>query len=967
MNKTSLGDPSASIVIKGARENNLRDATVSMPRGKLIGVTGVSGSGKSSLVFDVLAAEGHRKYVESLSPKARQALEKVRRPDVDYVEGLSPVISIEQVSAGGAGPRSTVATATEVADYARLLWANVGLPHCPLDGGLVTRRSLDDCVNRILEEPSGSRIMLLAPWMSAKASVLREEFPNLERRGFQRVRIDGEVKRLDDRDLIPAGTRGRELFVDLVVDRLVLDDSARSRLADSLELAFREGGERALILVSKRKGDAFHEFAVSQAYSCEVCGETYPALTPRLFSWNNPDGACSNCGGLGEVLRFREDLVIPDSSIAIGKGAIKPWRLGSRRMIIQRNAILRQLAEQVPFDLKKNWGDLPPKIQNTLLYGDDKRKYNFKLKRGRAKPEEVLFDGVFADLEHSMLTTSSDGLRSRLLAYQVGSVCQECEGRRLSAYSRSILLGGRSFSSFLELSAGDAWAFVRDEVLGSGEYALVSDAVAGLEQRLRFLCEVGLGYLDLNRPYGTLSGGEAQRARLATQLGMGLVGVTYALDEPSVGLHPADHRRLLNVLLGLRDRGNTVVVVEHDADTLLSADHLLEVGPGAGAEGGRIVFTGSVQECLSSDQSNTGPFLTGLDRVGKDAKAKEPGRGQLIIRGATANNLRQVDAAFPVGLLTVVCGVSGSGKSTLVNEVLAKAAAFRLHRAKQIPGAHTELEGLEQFQKAVRVDQSPIGRSPRSNPATYVKLFDGLRKLFAKCSLSRIRGYGPGRFSFNVAGGRCERCKGDGSVKLDMQFLADVFVECESCRGKRYNRETLEVRFRGYNVAEVLDMTVSEAKDLLAKQPAIASKLETLDAVGLGYLCLGQPANTLSGGEAQRLKLSLELSRRQEGGVLYLLDEPTTGLHWADVQRLMDLLFKLRDAGNTIVVVEHHLDVVRLADHLLEMGPGGGSDGGNLIFAGNPSMLAESGTSTGTCLKEYLERIDSRKKRSNSY
>ncbi|MBU61114.1 MAG: excinuclease ABC subunit A [Opitutae bacterium] len=967
MNKTSLGDPSASIVIKGARENNLRDATVSMPRGKLIGVTGVSGSGKSSLVFDVLAAEGHRKYVESLSPKARQALEKVRRPDVDYVEGLSPVISIEQVSAGGAGPRSTVATATEVADYARLLWANVGLPHCPLDGGLVTRRSLDDCVNRILEEPSGSRIMLLAPWMSAKASVLLEEFPNLERRGFQRVRIDGEVKRLDDRDLIPAGTRGRELFVDLVVDRLVLDDSARSRLADSLELAFREGGERALILVSKRKGDAFHEFAVSQAYSCEVCGETYPALTPRLFSWNNPDGACSNCGGLGEVLRFREDLVIPDSSIAIGKGAIKPWRLGSRRMIIQRNAILRQLAEQVPFDLKKNWGDLPPKIQNTLLYGDDKRKYNFKLKRGRAKPEEVLFDGVFADLEHSMLTTSSDGLRSRLLAYQVGSVCQECEGRRLSAYSRSILLGGRSFSSFLELSAGDAWAFVRDEVLGSGEYALVSDAVAGLEQRLRFLCEVGLGYLDLNRPYGTLSGGEAQRARLATQLGMGLVGVTYALDEPSVGLHSADHRRLLNVLLGLRDRGNTVVVVEHDADTLLSADHLLEVGPGAGAEGGRIVFTGSVQECLSSDQSNTGPFLTGLDRVGKDAKAKEPGRGQLIIRGATANNLRQVDAAFPVGLLTVVCGVSGSGKSTLVNEVLAKAAAFRLHRAKQIPGAHTELEGLEQFQKAVRVDQSPIGRSPRSNPATYVKLFDGLRKLFAKCSLSRIRGYGPGRFSFNVAGGRCERCKGDGSVKLDMQFLADVFVECESCRGKRYNRETLEVRFRGYNVAEVLDMTVSEAKDLLAKQPAIASKLETLDAVGLGYLCLGQPANTLSGGEAQRLKLSLELSRRQEGGVLYLLDEPTTGLHWADVQRLMDLLFKLRDAGNTIVVVEHHLDVVRLADHLLEMGPGGGSDGGNLIFAGNPSMLAESGTSTGTCLKEYLERIDSRKKRSNSY
>jgi excinuclease ABC subunit A len=960
VNKTSLGDPSTSIVIKGARENNLRNATVILPRGKLIGVTGVSGSGKSSLVFDVLAAEGHRKYVESLSPKARQALEKVRRPDVDYVEGLSPVISIEQVSAGGAGPRSTVATATEVADYARLLWATVGLPHCPQDGGLVTRRSLDDCVNRILEEPSGSRIMLLAPLMSAKASVLREELPNLERRGFQRVRIDGEVKRLDDPDLIPSGTRGRELLVDVVVDRLVLDDSARSRLADSLELAFREGGERALVLASDAKGEGGGEFAVSQAYSCQVCGETYPAPTPRLFSWNNPDGACSTCGGLGEVLRFREDLVIPDPSIAVGKGAIKPWRLGSRRMIIQRNAILRQLAEQIPFDLKMKWGDLPQEIQKIVLNGDNKRKYNFKLKRGRSKPEEVRFEGAFADLEHTMLTTSSDGLRSRLLAYQVGSVCQKCEGRRLSAYSRSVLLGGRTFSSLLELSASDAWIFVKEDVLGSEEYALVADAVAGLEQRLRFLCEVGLGYLALNRPYGTLSGGEAQRARLATQLGMGLVGVTYALDEPSVGLHPADHRRLLNVLLGLRDRGNTVMVVEHDADTLLSADHLVEVGPGAGTEGGQVTFAGSVSECLASDQSRTGPYLTGFDRVEKDAKTKESGRGQLVVQGATANNLREVEASFPVGLLTVVCGVSGSGKSTLVNEVLAKAAAFRLHHAKQIPGAHTGLQGLGQFQKVVRVDQSPVGRSPRSNPATYVKLFDGLRKLFAKCPLSRIRGYGPGRFSFNVAGGRCERCKGDGSVKLDMQFLADVFVECESCHGKRYNRETLEVRFRGYNVAEVLDMTVSEAKDLFAKQPAIASKLETLDAVGLGYLCLGQPANTLSGGEAQRLKLSLELSRRQEGGVLYLLDEPTTGLHWVDVQRLMDLLFKLRDAGNTIVVVEHHLDVVRLADHVLEMGPGGGGDGGNLIFAGPPSSLVDSGTSTGTCLKEYMERIDSR-------
>ena len=957
MNEPSLGNPRFSIIVKGARENNLRDVSLNLPRGKLIGVTGVSGSGKSSLVFDVLAAEGHRKYVESLSAKARHALEKVRRPEVDYVEGLTPVISIEQISAGGGGHRSTVATATEVADYARLLWATVGAPHCPKDGGRVTRRSLDDCVARILEEPSGSRIMLLAPWMKTKASVLREELPRLERRGFQRVRIAGEVKRLDDRDLIPSGTRGRELVVDLVVDRLVLDDSVRGRLADSLELAFREGGDRAQVLVSEGRKSEFREISVSQSYSCESCGENYPSPTPAIFSWNHPSGACPTCGGLGEVLRFREDLVIPDPTLAVRKGAIKPWRLGSRRMIIQRNAIIRQLAEQVPFDPKESWGELPRKIQKLLLLGDKSRKYHFKLKRGRAKPEEVEFKGVFADLEQTMLTTSSDGLRGRLLAYQVGSLCEACEGRRLSAYSRNVRLADRTFDSLLELSAQEAWGFVRDDVLGSEEYAVVADAVAGLEQRLRFLCEVGLGYLTLNRPCGTLSGGEAQRARLATQLGMGLVGVTYALDEPSVGLHPADHRRLLDVLVGLRDRGNTVVVVEHDPETLLETDHLGEVGPGAGTEGGRLTFAGTVEECLSSEESRTGPFLSGVDRVEKEAATKLPDKARLVVRGASANNLREVDAAFPVGLLTVVCGVSGSGKSTLVNEVLAKAAAFRLHRAKQIPGAHTGLEGLEQFNKVVRVDQSPIGRSPRSNPATYVKLFDALRRLFAKCPLSRIRGYGPGRFSFNVSGGRCERCKGDGSVKLDMQFLADVYVECESCGGKRYNRETLEVRFRGHNVADVLNLTVTEARELFEKQPAVAAKLGTLEAVGLGYLHLGQAANTLSGGEAQRLKLSLELSRRQDGGVLYLLDEPTTGLHWVDVQRLMDLLFKLRDVGNTVVVVEHHLDVIRLADHVLELGPGGGSEGGSLVYEGCPESLAEEKTPTGRCLREYVKRL----------
>ena len=945
------------ILVKGARENNLRDLTVTFPRGKFIGVTGVSGSGKSSLVFDVLCAEGHRKYVESLSAKARQALEKVRKPDLDYVEGLSPVIAIEQASAGGAGPRSTVATATEVADYARLIWATAGEPRCPDDGGLVTRRSLDDCVARVLREPTGSRVMILAPFMRTKASVLREELPRLERRGFQRVRIEGETKRLDDRDLIPSGTRGRELTVELVVDRLVLDDGARSRLADSLELAFREGGDRALVLVAENRDADFREVALSQAHACEKCGKTYPALTPRHFSWNHPDGACETCGGLGQTLRFREDLVVPDISLPADKGAVKPWRLGSKRMITQRNGILRQLAEQVPFDLKSSWGELAPNVRKILLHGDKEHKYFLKLKRGRAKPKEVEFAGIFADLEETMRATSSENLRARLLAYQVGAECTACGGRRLSAFARGVKLGGKSLDEFLELSTEDAFHFAREVLEKGGECEVMSDAVGGLKQRLRYLCEVGLGYLALNRPYASLSGGEAQRARLATQLGMGLVGVTYALDEPSVGLHPADHRRLLDVLLSLRDRGNTVIVVEHDPDTLLTVDHLVEIGPGAGSEGGRLIFSGTVRECLSSKESRSGPFLSGAERLEKDFETKEAGAECIVVRGASANNLREVDAAFPVGLLTVVCGVSGSGKSTLVNEVLAKAAAFRLHRSKQLPGAHAGLEGLERFHKVVRVDQSPIGRSPRSNPATYVKLFDGLRSLFSKCPLSRVRGYGPGRFSFNLPGGRCERCKGDGFVKLDMQFLADVFVECESCGGRRYNRETLEVRFRGRNVAEVLEMTVGEAKELFAKQPALSAKLETLDAVGLGYLRLGQAANTLSGGEAQRLKLSLELSKRQEGGTLYLLDEPTTGLHWEDVRRLLDLLFKLRDAGNTVVVVEHNLDVVRLADHVLEMGPGGGGEGGRLVFEGPAEALANADTATGLCLRDYLNGL----------
>ena len=945
---------SGEILVKGARENNLKGILAKFPRGKLIGVTGVSGSGKSSLVFDVLAAEGHRKYVESLSPKARQALEKVRRPDVDYVEGLSPVLAIEQATARTAGPRSTVATATEIADYARLLWATAGRPHCPDDGSPVYRRTLDDCVAQIMSEGEGKRAIILAPLLAAKASVLREELPGLERRGFQRVRIEGEIKRLDDRDLIPEKTRGRELEVELVIDRLSVGPKTRSRVADSMELAFKEGDERALILLEE--ASSFRELRLSQSYACEKCGKTYPTVTPRHFSWNHPEGACEKCDGLGQVLSFLENLVIPDPSLSLAKGVIKPWRLGSKKMMSLRKNIIRDLCEQVPIDPRTPWSELSAEIRKFLLHGDGRKKYELKLRIGRGRAKSQPFPGALRDLEETMRNTSSEGLRAKLLTYQVGAPCKACGAGRLSSYSRAVTLGGLSFDSFLSLPISKAKSFVENDLRKEESCMQVMDALNGLDQRLGFLDQVGLGYLSLDRPYRTLSGGEAQRSRLATQLGMGLVGVTYALDEPSVGLHPADHNRLLKVLEGLRDRGNTVIVVEHDAETLLACDHLLEIGPGAGEDGGELIFAGNLSKCVSSSSSITGSFLSGRDGVRKDAKEKKPSDASLVVRAARANNLRNIDVSFPVGLLNVVCGISGSGKSTLVNEILAKTAAHRLHRAKQVPGAHSGIEGLEHFDQAVRVDQSPIGKSPRSNPATFVKLFDLLRKLFSQCSLSRVRGYTPGRFSFNLAGGRCERCKGDGMVKLDMQFLADVFVECESCKGKRYNRETLEVRFRGKNIAEVLEMSISEASELFQKHPSVLAKLQTLEAVGLGYLRLGQAANTLSGGEAQRLKLSLELSRKQSGRALYLLDEPTTGLHWLDVQRLMDLLFKLRDAGNTLVVIEHNMDVISLADHVIEIGPEGGDKGGKLVFEGTPKALARKKTHTGRFLRKHLAK-----------
>ncbi len=918
-----------SISVKGAREHNLKNISVDIPRNQLVVITGVSGSGKSSLAFDTIYAEGYRKYIDSLSTKARMVLEQIPRPDVDYIQGLSPVIALEQRNAGGGNPRSTVATVTEIADFARVLWAVCGTPYCPKDGGIIERRSMDDCLTRIYAEPRDSRLMILAPWMTAKPAILREELPRLQQRGFQRVRLNGEIRRLDEPNLIDS--KASTISVEIVVDRVVLKPNQRSRLADSLDLAFSEGGDRAIILIEEDK--SWRELALSNRLACVICGDVYEPITPRHFSWNHAEGACPECGGLGETLQFQPELIVPDPSISVKKGAIKPWRLGSKQMIIRHNAILKQLAEQLPFDPTLPWEGLDPDIREQIIHGTGSRQFSFKLKGGNTKPELMTFEGVLADLENIRRNTTSEGLRARLMAYQTSCRCESCEGQRLRRASLSVLIEGRSITELLAMSLQEAQNFV-DGLLRNPDYQTVSDAVRGLGSRLSFLNKVGLGYLTLDRAYATLSGGEAQRVRLASQLGMSLVGVVYLLDEPSIGLHPLDNRRLIQTLTGLRDKGNSVVVVEHDGEMMLAADHLIELGPRAGIEGGDLVYQGSPKKSFKDKHSRSGMFLSGAARVEKDAKTLCPKIDWLNIQGATENNLKNINAKFPVGLLTVICGMSGSGKSTLVNDILAKAAALKLNRAKTIPGKYKKISGLDNFLSVIQVDQSPIGRSPRSNPATFTKLFDQLRDLFAKCSIAKIRGYKRNRFSFNVSGGRCERCKGDGVIKLDMQFMADVYSECPSCKGRRYNRETLDARFKGYSISDVLAMSVDEALKVFSKQPRIAEKLRTLADVGLGYIKLGQPAPTLSGGEAQRIKLSLELSKRQQGQTLYILDEPTTGLHWLDVQRLMDLLFKLRDAGNTILIIEHDLDVIRLADWIVELGPVGGQAGGEIVFQG---------------------------------
>ncbi len=954
--------PATHIHIKGAREHNLKNLEVRLPRGKLTVITGPSGSGKSSLAFDTLYAEGYRKYMESLSTQARQVLEQLKRPDVDFIHGLSPVLAIEQRTGNGS-PRSTIATVTEIADYARLLWALHGEQRCPKDGGRVVQRSLDDNVQHVLTACAGERIMLLAPALTARPSVLRDELPRLRQRGFQRVRIDGEVKNLDDPHLVPNGQGTREIAVDVVVDRLVAVAEQRSRLADSLELAFREGKDRAMVLAQKSGGASaatteWREITLSQSLACEICGDVFEKLTPRHFSFNHREGACPDCDGLGRKLRFVPELIVADPEKSVRGGAIKPWRIGGKNLIIKHNALLKQLAEQLPYDPETPWKDLPEETRKAILFGAGERQFAFKLKRMR-EARAMPFPGVIADLEESFRETESDGFRARLTTFMVSGACLTCRGGRLNPRSTAVRALDQSITEFFALDVSAAHACVSGLLTTAGTHEAVREIATGIEQRLRFLLETGLGYLTLNRDYDTLSGGEAQRVRLATQLGMGLMGVIYVLDEPSIGLHPADNEKLLATLTELRDRGNTVVVVEHDEDTMRLADEIVEMGPEAGTEGGRILFQGTPEQlmALPAKVSRTGPYLSRKLRVTRDAKPKAGDGLFLTVREARENNLKGVDARFPVGLLTVVTGVSGSGKSTLVNDVLAAAAARKLNGAKSIPGKHRHIENLDTFEKLVQVDQSPIGRSPRSNPATYTGLMDPLRDLFAMVPLAKVRGYTASRFSFNVRGGRCERCAGDGAIKLDMQFMADAYAPCPSCGGRRFNRETLEILFHGHSISDVLNMSVSEAIGVFKNIPKIMDRLETLSAVGLGYLTLGQSATTLSGGEAQRLKLSLELSKRQQGNTLYILDEPTTGLHWVDIQHLMDLLFKLRDAGNTLIVIEHNLDVINLADWVIDLGPGGGAAGGEIVYAGTRAGIEKEKRSlTGRSLAKWMKK-----------
>lgn len=943
-----------SIRVQGARENNLKNVDLTIPRDAMVVFTGLSGSGKSSLAFDTIFAEGQRRYVESLSSYARMFLGQVDKPDVDFIEGLSPAVSIDQKSTSK-NPRSTVGTITEIYDYMRLLWARIGHPHCPECGEEITQQTPQQIVDTLQEYPERTRLQILAPVVSARKGEFVDLFKDLLTQGYSRARVDGETVQLSDP---PKLAKQYKHTIEVVVDRIVIKDGIHQRLTDSIETALKLADGRVLIdFVDREQDDPERTRSFSENLACP---NNHPlqidTIEPRAFSFNSPFGACSACDGIGSRLEVDTELLVPNPDLTLGEGAIAPWSQGKATTEYWLR-LLAGLGEELGFDLNTPFKDLPAKTRAAILDGKDyKVEVSYRNRFGRERRYTSGFEGVKAYIKRKHEETESDFARDRYEQYMRQVACPSCGGARLNPTILGVKVGGKSIADITDLSLADALAFVRSLQLSAREAKIGEQVLKEIDARLQFLLDVGLDYLTLSRSAGTLSGGEAQRIRLATQIGSGLVGVLYVLDEPSIGLHQRDNRRLIETLTKLRDMGNTLIVVEHDEDTMREADWIVDVGPGAGEHGGEIVHSGSFEELLKNTRSITGDYMAGRRSIEVPASRRPVDKKrQLTVRGARENNLKNVTVSFPLGVFTAVTGVSGSGKSTLVNDILYTSLANKLNGAKQVPGRHKSIDGLEHLDKVIHVDQSPIGRTPRSNPATYTGVFDHIRKLFAETSEAKMRGYTPGRFSFNVKGGRCEDCSGDGTLKIEMNFLPDVYVPCETCHGKRYNRETLEVHYKGKTIADVLEMPVEEAAEFFAAFTPIARHLNTLVDVGLGYIRLGQPATTLSGGEAQRVKLATELQKRSNGRSIYVLDEPTTGLHFEDIRKLLAVLQSLVDKGNSVITIEHNLDVIKCADWIIDMGPEGGSGGGTVIAEGTPEHVATvKGSHTGAFLAEIL-------------
>jgi excinuclease ABC subunit A len=956
MQDTLSGGTSGRLIIRGAREHNLKNVHLELPRDALIVFTGISGSGKSSLAFDTIYAEGQRRYVESLSSYARQFLGQMDKPEVDFIEGLSPAISIDQKSASR-NPRSTVGTITETYDYLRLLYARIGRPHCHNCGRPIARQTPEQIVDQVLELPEGTRFQVLSPIVRSRKGEFTALLEDLSRRGYARARIDGEIKDLSGKTRLD---RYFQHDIDVIVDRLVMKEGIRSRLTDSVETALKLSEGTAAIDLTD---DAGEDILFSQHFACTFCGLSFDELAPRNFSFNSPYGACERCDGLGTHLEVDPELVVPNPDLTLREGAIAPW---SGRATEYFERLVESAAKTFKFKTDVPFKKLPKKARDILLYGSDDEEIHVRYRNrfNRIRSYWAVFEGVITWLERRRDETDSDYARERYEQYFREVPCPACNGARLRPESLAVTIGGKNIHELCDLCIGDVDQFLRKIELSDRETTIAERVLKEIHARLGFLLDVGLDYLTLTRGSATLAGGEAQRIRLATQIGSGLVGVLYILDEPSIGLHQRDNRRLIDTLVRLRDLGNTLIVVEHDEETIRSADYVVDIGPGAGERGGDIVYAGELDGLLDNGVSITGDYLAGRKAIDLPP-ARRPANDHMVVKGARQHNLKNINVHIPLGCFVSITGVSGSGKSTLVNDVLYRAVHQTLNRnARLVPGKHKAIVGLDLVDKVIDIDQSPIGRTPRSNAATYTGVFDHVRKLFAKTPDAKRRGYQPGRFSFNVRGGRCEACAGDGTIKIEMHFLPDVYVPCEVCKGKRYNRETLEVRYKGKNVADVLEMSVGEAADFFSAIPPIARHMETLRDVGLGYIKLGQPAPTLSGGEAQRVKLATELAKRSTGKTLYILDEPTTGLHFDDVSKLLGVLHRLVDAGNTVVVIEHNLDVIKTADHIIDLGPEGGAGGGEVVATGTPEEVARTpGSYTGQYLKKVLSGQSKRARR----